>query len=210
LKEDLYDTLGRSLSHEEYEALVKEAQVKLRLSRGDITNDERGRQTFKATIDYSKNPRRVCSLKSHFKYGTAAREIVGYLASLNEQYQNPDRYPEGFLFVGLKNIVEHCFKGERDGNVNFSKSHICRDLALLRLLGVISPRIEVNGRDGPREGFIIAPHAALFHREEKCCRFIGPSDVIERHRKGLVGRFSMRADGFVWRSSEEPIKKEKE
>jgi hypothetical protein len=210
VKEDLYNVLGRSLSREEYEELVKKAQAKLRLSRGQIPSGERGGQTFKPTVDYSKNPRRACSLKKHFEYGSAAYEIVGYLAKLNEHFQKATQekgYPDGFLFVGLEDIVEHCFKGERTDGVNFAESHVCRDLALLRSLGVVSPRIEVEGRDGPREGIIVAPHAALFSREEKCCRFIGPSDVFKRHEKGLVGRFSIRADGFVWRSPEELDKK---
>jgi hypothetical protein len=156
---------------------------------GKLDTGARGHQALTLTIDFRKNPERACTLENHFKHGTCARELMGYLESEEARIASPDR----FLFHSMDTLRENCFKGPRANAVNYSRRDFFYSVRILRALGILSPRVERNGRDG----IIVAPHGALCHRTEKECRFVG---ILEAFQRQDVGTFSIHkeGDGAIW------------
>jgi hypothetical protein len=166
------------------------ARARMQAARGEL--DYRGRQSFYLIVDLSKNPGREHTLKQHFKRGTCARELVGILETLAAKRE--DR----FVFAGMEYLRKQCFMGDKSKGKNFSERAFWNAVRLVRELGILSPLLR---RDG-REGMIVAPHAALCLDEHKQCRFIGPS-FVNRRKLGLVGRFSMCGNGdWIWYEGE--------
>ena len=181
-------------------AKIEEFLARMRALGGVLDKGARGRQSFYREVDFSKNPGRACSWEKHFKYGSEAREVIGYLECLVEQFPRLDR----FVFPSVDTIMEECFKEARAKAQNFSRRQFFNSMALFRLLGIVSPRIE---RDG-HEGLIVAPHNALCIHDGRRCKFVGLK-LANRPKQGLVGRFSMRGNGdLIWRPDSEKIKQE--
>jgi hypothetical protein len=163
------------------------AVEKMRELRGVLLRNERGRQSFYAEIDMAKNPERACNWEKHFKHGTCPRELAGYLESLIEQYPRPDR----FVFARMETLNANCFDGPRAEGKHFSRRMFWESVKLLRGLGILSP---VVTRDG-REGLILAPHDSLCTRqhEGRRCVFVGfdAGTVLrnQREARGLIGMF---------------------
>jgi hypothetical protein len=175
------------------EQLAAETAKMLEIGRmlcGKLPTGKRGKQIFKPLVDFHKNPDRVCALQSHFEQGSCARELIGYLESERENWKPVD----GFLFHGTEKLRASCFKGPRADYVNFSRREFYNALKLLRALGMVSPRLERNGR----EGIILTPHAALCHREGNVCQYVG---ILRAFQAPGVGTFAIRkeGDGVIWR-----------
>lgn len=184
------------------------ATARLRELRGEIYY--RGRRSFIPVVNLAKNPKRGCNLKKHFKYGTCAYELAGYLESQVERFYRPDR----FIFHSMETLEAACFKGERVKNRNFSRRDFWYAMALLRAIGVASPLVECEGH----KGLIVAPHNALFEppsiapkqwNSEKRCRYAGPM-ALYRGPRGLTGWFEFRPSGdAIWHPDSEKIACEK-
>ena len=165
-------------------------EARIRASHGDL--DYRGRQSFYAFVNMSKNPNREHGLRYHFKPRTCAHELVGVLEKM------ADLREDRFVFASLEWLQLQCFKGDRAKGKNFSRREFFRALNLSRALGIVSPFLRRDGHDG----LIVAPHEALCVHTGKECRFIGPT-FINRRKLGLAGRFTMGGDGtWTWFSGE--------
>ena len=160
----------------------------MRALRGQLEKGGRGKQSFYPLVDLSKNPGRACSWERHFKYGTCARELIGYLESLEEKFPRPNR----FVFAEMETLRMQCFDGPRAESKNFSRRMFWETVKLLRGLGILSPVVQ---RDG-HQGLIVAPHNALCTRSGNQCEFVGftSKTVLQKQRAalGLEGRFAYR------------------
>jgi len=167
---------------------ILEAQARLKAARGDIAY--RGRKSFNIEVSTAKNPHRAHGLKQHFEPNTCAYELVGILEKLAAKFEREDR----FIFAGMDYLHSRCFRGKRDDGKNYSERQFFDAVRLVRELGILSPILR---RDG-REGMIVAPHEALCIHEGNRCRFIGPT-FVNRGKLGLAGRFAMTGDGgWIW------------
>lgn len=202
------ELIGESVSGEELTKMLEDAKRKARASHGILDEKERGgysgRDSFRGNLDLSRNPGRSHTLRTHFVSGTAAYEIIGKFEWMLKQpkYRRDDR----FVFMAVGKLRATCFKGDPEQRRRFSDSAFFKGMELLRRLGAISPRLE---RDG-REGYIIAPHAALCVEMEdgKNCKWIGPT-FVNRAAQGLVGWFSMTPDGWIWHAGTPELKGQK-
>ncbi|MGB8495789.1 MAG: hypothetical protein WCE53_15420 [Candidatus Acidiferrum sp.] len=97
-----------------------------------------------------------CSHKRHFR--GVLREVISYLELLA---QND---PEYFVWATVEDIVEHC---QRYHGKRYQRREVEYALDIFRRLWIVSGIVKRVRGGVEREGRVVAPHFAVFHRSAK-------------------------------------------
>jgi len=126
-----------------------------------------------------------CGHKRH--QSGVVREVIGFL----ELIARRDETGERFVWPRVDTIVEHC--GRYQG-AKYRKRAVESALKVLRRRGIISHRVKRWRLSAMRDGWIIAPHDAVFARKGKVCSFAG------RGKTQMTGTAVWLRDGkkYVW------------
>lgn len=192
------ELINPSATPEELAARIRDAQKGVRRSHGTLDAEERGvfsgRDSFHKFVDMSRNPGRSHTLKTHFYSGTAAYEVMGKFEWARKQFLRDDC----FVFMSLEKLRRTCYK-DHDNKIPIDRRTFFLVTEVIRDLGGVSPRLELDGH----EGYIVPPHHALCVESEdgKRCTWVGP-DIRPKEARvklGLVGQFSLTPEGWIWR-----------
>jgi hypothetical protein len=192
--------IGKSVSGDALTKLLEKAKGRVRAAHGQLEEGERGEysglDSFRGTLDLTRNPGRGHALSTHFYSSTAAYELMRKFEWWAQKYPRDDR----FVFASVSKLLKNFLKGDPENKESRSRSGFWKAMALLQKLGALSPRIL---RDG-REGYVVAPHAALCVESDdgKRCDWIGPTQSAYRKKLGLVGWFVCVPGGWMWQRGE--------